>query len=248
MHFLSNVGISKRLIGSGRATPLHVLFSSPQAPAQHLNLPAPTEFASKSPFGMLLHFHIVRFTQTKRALQHAATALFLLATNGPAAAQTSPGYPLSQKDASEFSVRFTEDVMHGGPALLSTAAFRYGLVLTDPMDWLPAIVLTQPKVVYGAGVAPFGIKWNVLGKPRLHPYAELALGGVLSTSNIPPGDTLNINFTIHAGGGLTLHTRGNQSLTAGIDFSHLSNGYLGNSNPEYNGVAFVLAYHWMKPR
>ena len=210
---------------------------------------------------MLLPFNIVRFARTKRAVQHAATALLLLATNGPVAAQTSSGYPLSHKDASEFSVRFTEDVMHGGPALLSTAAFRYGLVLTDPlgkgwargsleytMDWLPAIVLTQPKVVYGAGVAPFGIKWNVLGKPRLHPYAELALGGVLSTSNIPPGDTLNINFTIHAGGGLTLHTRGNQSLTAGIDFSHLSNGYLGNNNPEYNGVSFVLEYHWIKPR
>lgn len=174
-------------------------------------------------------------------------------------AQTSPDYPLFHKDASEVSVRLSECVMHGGPALLSTAAFRYGLVLTDPigkgmwrgtleytLDWLPAIILTQPKVVYGAGVAPAGIRWNFLGKPRLHPYAELVLGGVLSTSNIPPGDSLNINFTVNAGGGLTLYTRGNQMLTAGLDFSHLSNGYLGNHNPGYNGVAFVVEYHWLR--
>lgn len=167
-------------------------------------------------------------------------------------------YPLLHKNSSELSVRFSECVMHGGPALISTAAFRYGLVLTDPigkgwkrgtleytLDWLPAIVLTQPTVVYGAGVAPFGIRWNFLGKPRLHPYAELVLGGVLSTSNIPPGDTLNINFTVNTGGGLTLFTYGNQMLTAGIDFSHLSNAFLGPHNPQLNGVAIVLEYHWL---
>ena len=179
----------------------------------------------------------------------------------PALAQTNPEYPLFHKDAWEVSARFSECVMHDGPALLSTAAFRYGLVLTDPigngalrgsleytMDWLPAIVLTQPKVVYGAGVAPFGIRWNFVGKPRRHPYAELVFGGVLSTSNVPPGDTLNINFTINAGGGFTLYTRGNQMLTAGLDFSHLSNAYLGKHNPEYNGFALVLEYHWLKPK
>jgi hypothetical protein len=34
-------------------------------------------------------------------------------------------------------------------------------------------------------------------------------------------------------------------LTAGIDFSHRSNGYLAH-NPQYNGVAFVVEYHWMR--
>lgn len=114
------------------------------------------------------------------------------------------------------------------------------------MDWLPAIVLTKPKVVYGAGVAPVGLRWNLVSHPRLHPYGELVLGGVLSTSNIPPGDTLNINFTIHTGGGLTVYNHGNQMLSIGLDYSHLSNGYLGANNPVYNGFAIVLEYHWLK--
>lgn len=168
-------------------------------------------------------------------------------------------YPLLHKDSYEISVRFTEPVMNGGTLLLSTAAIRYGLVLTDPigsgwrrgtleytLDWLPAIVMTKPSVVYGAGVAPFGLRWNFVGKPRLRPYAELVLGGVLSTSNIPPGNTFNINFTVNAGGGLALYTRGNQMLTAGIDLSHLSNAYLGPKNPQLNGFAFVVEWHWMK--
>src|SRR5215472_2470808 len=38
--------------------------------------------------------------------------------------------------------------------------------------------------------ASFGLRWNLPGHPRLHPYGELVLGGVLSTGNIPPRDTL----------------------------------------------------------
>lgn len=173
--------------------------------------------------------------------------------------QATADYPLLHKDSYEISVRLSEPVFGGGKVLLSTAAIRYGLVLTDAfgkgwtrgsleytLDWLPAIVMTKPAVVYGAGVAPAGLRWNFAGKPRLRPYAELVLGGVLSTSNIPPGDFLNINFTINTGGGLTLYTRGNQMLTAGFDYSHLSNAFLASHNPQLNGFAVVVEYHWMK--
>lgn len=176
-------------------------------------------------------------------------------------AQSPPDYALFHKNASEVSVRFSEIVMNGGTDLLSTSALRFGLVLTDPfgrgrlrgtleytLDWLPAIFLTKPKTVYGVGVAPIGFRWNFLGKPRLHPYGELVLGGVLSTSNIPPGNTLNINFTINSGLGLTVFTHSNQMLTVGLDYSHLSNGYLGANNPGLNGIAVIVEYHWLKPR
>ena len=180
---------------------------------------------------------------------------------GVAFAQTPPDYALFHKDATEVSVRFSQIVMNGGTDLISTTAFRYGLVLTDPfgrgglrgtleytLDWLPAIVLTKPKAVYGAGVAPIGFRWNFLGKPQLHPYGELVLGGVLSTSNIPPGNTLNINFTINSGLGLKVFAHGNQMLTAGLDYYHLSNGYLGATNPGLNGIAVIVEYHWLRAK
>jgi len=176
-------------------------------------------------------------------------------------AQSPADYALFHKDASEVSVRFSEIVMNGGTDLLSTSAVRFGLVLTDPfgrgrlrgtleytLDWLPAIFLTKPTTVYGAGVAPIGFRWNFLGKPRLYPYGELVLGGVLSRSNIPPGNTLNINFTINSGLGLKVFAHGNQMLTAGLDYSHLSNGYLGATNPGLNGIAVIVEYHWLRAK
>lgn len=106
------------------------------------------------------------------ALQALLASQIFLAVSGVGSAlpQTVRDYPLVHKDASEFTVGYTEHGMRGGPTLLSEAAFRYGIVLTDPMgkgafrgnleytvDWLPAIVLTKPKVVYGAGVAPHSV-------------------------------------------------------------------------------------------
>ena len=190
----------------------------------------------------------------------AAVSLFFAFTWGGAAfAQSPPDNPLLHKDAAEISVRLTEVYMLPHTALLSTAAIRYGLVLKDAfgkgwrrgsleytLDWLPAVVLTKPRVIYCGGVAPLGVRWNVIAKPRLRPYGEVVTGGVLCTGNIPPSD-LNVGFTINASAGLALFTRDNQMLTAGLDYSHLSNAYLGRNNPNYNGIAFVLEYHWLKP-
>ena len=114
------------------------------------------------------------------ALQALLASQIFLAVFGVGSAlpQTVRDYPLVHKDASEFTVGYTEHGMRGGPALLSEAAFRYGIVLTDPMgkgafrgnleytvDWLPAIVLTKPKVVYGAGVAPHSVCEEPAGPP-----------------------------------------------------------------------------------
>ena len=147
-----------------------------------------------------------------------------------------------------------------GEALLTSAAIRYGVVLTDPfgkgrlrgtfeytIDWLPIVLMIHPSVIYGAGIAPVGFKWNFLANPRHRPYAEVDFGGVFSTHSIPPGDS-TINFTTNAGGGLTLLNRGNETLSAGFNFSHLSCGFLCSRNPNLNGVSFVLEYRWLKAK
>jgi hypothetical protein len=107
-----------------------------------------------------------------------------------------PDYPLAHKDASEVTIRYTLVVMNAGTDLLSTSAFRYGLVLTDPfgtgrvrgtleytLDWLPAIVLTKPKVVYGAGVAPIGLRWNLC-------LAKTALGVIVTPHAAPARNSM----------------------------------------------------------
>ena len=106
----------------------------------------------------------------------------LLAASSICLAQSPSDNPLLHKDAWEISVRFTEAYLLPHTALLSTAAIRYGLVLSNPfgkgwgrgsfeytVDWLPAVVLTKPKIIYCGGVAPVGVRWNVVAKPRLRP-------------------------------------------------------------------------------
>jgi len=195
-------------------------------------------------------------------LKTLCIAALLLALPRTCLSQTesSDDYPLLNKGASEVSVRFTEFVVFSHPALLSTAGFRYGWVLTDPfgkgwgrgaleytIDLLPAVVLTKPSTIYCGGIAPIGVRWNTLAKPRLRSYGEVEAGGVFCTANIPPSD-LNIGFTVNTGAGLALFTRGNQMLTAGLNFSHLSDANLGNPNPNYNGISFVLEYHWLRSK
>ena len=191
----------------------------------------------------------------------AAVLSLLFVSAGLACAQNISSFPLDHKDAWEISGRASEfGVINRGGALLTSAAIRVGVVLTDPfgkgrlrgtfeytIDWLPVVLMIHPSVIYGFGIAPVGLKWNFLANPPHRPYAEVDFGGVLSTHSIPPGDS-TINFTANAGGGLTLLNRGNETLSAGFNFSHLSCGFLCSRNPNLNGVSFVLEYHWLKAK
>src|SRR6516165_11258436 len=122
----------------------------------------------------MLRPHVARFTRTNRVLRSSATVLraaglfLLFASACPACAQNRSDFPLSHKGSREISIRASEIVMiNTGTALLSTAAVRYGLVLTDPVgkgrlcgtfeytvDLLPMVLMTKPSLIYGAGLAP----------------------------------------------------------------------------------------------
>jgi Lipid A 3-O-deacylase (PagL) len=184
-----------------------------------------------------------------------AATLLVLSCNGHAQTELTTGYPLLQKGASDVSVRFTEFGVLDYPALVSTVGVRYGKVFTVPfgtgwwrgtveytMDALPALVLTKPSLTYCGGIEPVGFRWNLQSRPRLRPYGESAAGTAFCTGNIPPSH-FNVGFSVHAG-----FTRGNQMLTAGLYYSHLSDANLGHPNPNYNGISCVLEYHFMRSR
>jgi hypothetical protein len=196
----------------------------------------------------------------RRAL-YIALLVLLFAAGRLACAQNTPPFPLDHKDAWEISVRAGEfGVINRGGELLTTAAIRYGVVLTDPfgkgrlrgtleytLDWLPMILMTRPSLIYGAGVLPLGFKFNYLANPRHRPFWEGNFGGTLSTHSLPPGNsTLNLN--VNAGGGLTLLNRGAETLTVSFQYSHLSCGFFCSRNPNLNGASIVLEYHWLKPK
>jgi hypothetical protein len=138
------------------------------------------------------------------------------------------------------------------------AGFRTGYVFARPdlhrrlrgtieyfFDVIPVFVLTKPKDIYGGGFSPIGFKWNFIGGRR-HPYLETSVGGMLSTRNVPPGDTSNFNFTVTVRGGVALVSRPQNSLTANVGFWHFSNAHMGDTNPSLNSFTFGVEYHWFK--
>lgn len=174
-----------------------------------------------------------------------------------------PEYPASEVGTWDLSVWANEAVGNSaygdvGDIYVSTTGFRTGYVFVRPelhgrlrgtaeyfFDVIPVFVLTKPKVIYGGGLSPIGFKWNFIGG-RHHPFVETSLGGILSTRNVPPGDTSNFNFTVTCRGGLTLASHSRSAITASVGFWHFSNAHMGNTNPSLNALQFGIEYHWFR--
>jgi hypothetical protein len=119
--------------------------------------------------------------------------------------------------------------------------FEYGV------DLMPVFVHLRPESLYGVGVEPIILRWNSgLHTGRVTPYIELAGGIARTSSNLPAGDTSNLNFTARGGGGIQILSANQQSLDIGCYWWHISNANLGKRNPEFNGIQLSLGYHWFK--
>jgi Lipid A 3-O-deacylase (PagL) len=119
--------------------------------------------------------------------------------------------------------------------------FEYGV------DLVPVFVHLRPESLHGVGVEPIILRWNSgPHSRRVTPYIELA-GGILRTSsNLPAGDTSDVNFTARGGGGIQILSAERQSLDIGCQWWHISNANLGKRNPEFNGIQLSVGYHWFK--
>jgi hypothetical protein len=114
-------------------------------------------------------------------------------------------------------------------------------------DFMPVFETFGNQRTHGVGFDPVILRWNsALHTARVSPYVELAGGGVITASNLPPGNTSSFNFTPRGGGGIYIPTGRRQSFDIGFRWSHISNANLGVQNPEFNGVQLSFAYHWFK--
>jgi len=172
--------------------------------------------------------------------------------------------PLSKVGTWDFSVWGRQAVGNSaygdvGDVYVSMAGFRTGYVFARPaqngalrgtleyfFDIIPVFVLTKPQVIYGGGLSPVGFKWNF--SRRYQPYVGLSLGGILSTRDVPPGNTSSLNFTVTAEGGFTILSRPGHALTASVGYWHFSNADTGATNPSLNAFTFGMEYHWLRVR
>jgi hypothetical protein len=114
-------------------------------------------------------------------------------------------------------------------------------------DLMPVFETYGNQRIHGGGFDPVILRWNsAVHNSRVSPYVELSGGTVITSANLPPGNTSTFNFMAKGGGGIYFKTRNRESFDMGLRWSHISNANLGVINTEFNGVQLSLAYHWYK--
>jgi len=148
-----------------------------------------------------------------------------------------------------------------------TVGLRYGRIFAASKrvayeytaDVVPVAVVFQPEFaravsrsrdssVYGAGLAPFGLKVNFNRGGRLKPFAGGSAGFLYFTRPVPidvPGAT-RFNFTFDFGGGVQIFTQARRAVTLGYKFHHISNAGTSQVNPGLDANVFYVGYSFFK--
>jgi hypothetical protein len=123
------------------------------------------------------------------------------------------------------------------------AGFRYGWILTDAhgrgflrgrfeyaVDALPVVMVFQPGGrAYGFGFDPWIMKWNFEPHRRISPYIELGGGALITTREIPVGES-RFNFTPTGAIGVNL-LRGKYHWSIDFRYFHISDAQITAFNP-----------------
>ena len=123
------------------------------------------------------------------------------------------------------------------------AGFRYGWILTDAhgrgflrgrfeyaVDALPVVMVFQPGGrAYGFGFDPWIMKWNFETHRRISPYIELGGGGLITTREIPVGES-RFNFTPTGAIGVNI-LRGKYHWSVDFRYFHISDAEITKFNP-----------------
>jgi Lipid A 3-O-deacylase (PagL) len=139
------------------------------------------------------------------------------------------------------------------------ASFHVGRVLTHEhgrgwirgtFEWdfnvIPVEIFWVLGYHYAGGFEAFGPRWNFThNRHRVVPFAGLTGGMLFSSHNFPPGPTYQTNFTIGVDAGAHLFVRRRRSIDVIGRLYHLSNAFLGPSNPGIPvGLQLTLGYVW----
>lgn len=196
------------------------------------------------------------------------SALFvLLLTASPAYTQEA-----IEKNTNEFSV--WGGGSFDSPTLIGTTedrkffitGLRYGRVLATServafeytVDVIPAAVVFQPEgsrftnvgadrgsaSIYGAGIAPVGLKLYFRRQKRVKPFVDGSGGFLYFREPVPvniPGAT-KFNWTFDFGGGIQVSTGERRAITVGYKFHHISNAGRSEINPGLDANLFYVGF------
>ena len=198
--------------------------------------------------------------------------LLLLMLTAPAA----QGQQVIEEDTNEFGL--WGGGSFDSPTIIGTveerkffiSGLRYGRVFAASkrvayeytFDLIPAAVVFQPEgsrftssgvartgaVIYGAGLAPVGLKAYFGRRNRVRPFADGSAGFLCFQEPVP----LNIpratkfNWAFDFGGGIQIAAGGRRAITVGYKLHHISNGGRSEVNPGVDANLFYAGFSIFK--
>jgi len=153
-------------------------------------------------------------------------------------------------------------------ARFGSIALRYGRVLaankTLAFEWtidaFPLAILSSDHVtfkqtgpgtfiktttrerVYGAGLAPIGLKFNFRPQRRVQPFASTTGGFLIFKEDVPVAGAAQFNFTFDFNGGIQIVNSSRRAYTLGYKYEHISNGFRSQINPGVDVHVFYVGF------
>ena len=128
-------------------------------------------------------------------------------------------------------------------------AFRYSPEVTAlaMIDWLqpdPAtntVTSQSPRVrAYGGGVSPVGFRWGFLPLDRVQPFLSMNAGFLYFDQPVLSTQGSQFMYTVDYGAGFNIFRHGNQAITIGYRYQHLSNANISIHNPGTDANTFYV--------
>ena len=128
-------------------------------------------------------------------------------------------------------------------------AFRYSPEVTAlaMIDWLqpdPAtntVTSQSPRVrAYGSGVSPVGFRWVFLPLDRVQPFLSMNAGFLYFDQQVLSTQGSQFMYTIDYGTGFNIFRHGNQAVTIGYRYQHMSNANISIHNPGTDANTFYV--------
>jgi hypothetical protein len=95
---------------------------------------------------------------------------------------------------------------------------------------------------YAGGANPIGLKFNFRPRHRFQPFVSSMCGFIWGTRQIPVAGTTAFNFDFEFGGGFETYISGTHSFRVGYSIHHMSNAYVGSSDPGVDSQLMQFTY------
>lgn len=125
-------------------------------------------------------------------------------------------------------------------------ALRYSPEMTAlaMIDWPTpnpkASATDQRERVYGSGLSPVGFQWDFLPLRRVQPFFSTDSGFLYFSDRVLSPQGSQLMYTMDYGAGVNIFRHGNEAVTIGYRYQHLSNFGISQHNPGADASTFYV--------